>query len=110
MHVLVVITKSASEYQFFFKDREKARTFKKTFDEKSGCGGFFPVVDEHGKEGSFDMAIIGAVIIIDLEGKIDLELQTNLMAARGEVRLQNAAKTDPVLNGMKGLALSAGGR
>ncbi len=104
MHLLVVISKQGTEYQFFFKDKQKAEKFKKDFRAiPREPGNYFAIVDEYQKEGEWEIGLIGGVILIDLDGKIETEIQTQLIAARAQARLENAAKTDPVLQGMRNL-------
>ncbi len=104
MHVLVVIFKTGAEYQFFFKDRERARKFKISFMGRSED--LLHILDEHGKEGAFHIDLIAAVCIVDLEAKCDVEIATNMISNRGEVRLRNAVQTDPVLQGLSKLTVA----
>lgn len=108
MHVLVVIYKTGAEYQFFFKDKEKARKFKRDYAEPSkphAPADLFLVIDEHGKEGAFDISMIAGVIVIDLEGKVDAEIEANLLTLRGDARMKNAVIADPFLAGISNLMM-----
>lgn len=107
MHIVAIIMKTGAEYQFFFKDKQKALKFKNDFEkpEPPIVDGLFHIVDEYHKEGIYQVGLIGGIMVMDLEKKAEVESEVALISARADARLQNAAKSDPVLNGIRGLAV-----